>query len=284
MPLCFIFTSMQPPLSTTHLFPVLDEKLLQLLHSLTAAEWDAHTIARKWTVKDIAAHLLDGNVRTLSFSRDKHRLPPPAADNYRELVGYLNNLNAEWVQAHKRTSPQLLTELLEITGRQFCEYLTTLDPFAKAIFPVAWAGEDVSYNWFHIAREYTEKFIHQQQIRDAVNKPGLMTRELFYPFIDTLMCALPHTYRNINAADGINARITVTSEIGGDWYLCRREGKWQLAKEAQTSVAAQLLIDPDTAWKLFSKGMSPREAMEKTALTGQTELAEPALHMIAVMA
>ncbi len=275
---------MQPPLSTTHLFPLLDEKLLSLLRSLSDEEWNAPTIAKKWTVKDIAAHLLDGNVRTLSFSRDKHRLPPPAADSYRELVEYLNELNAGWVQAHRRMSPALLTELLEITGRRFCEHISSLDPFDEAIFPVAWAGEEVSYNWFHIAREYTEKFIHQQQIRDAVKKTGLMTRELFYPFIDTFMYALPHTYRNISTADGVNVRITVTSEIGGDWYLCRREGKWQLAKEMQSQVAAQLLIDPDTAWKLFSKGISPREAKEKTALTGQTELAEPALHMIAVMA
>ena len=39
-------------------------------------------------------------------------------------------------------------------------------------------------------KEYTEKFLHQQQIRDAVST-GIMTKELYYPFLDTLIYAFP---------------------------------------------------------------------------------------------
>ena len=49
-----------------HLFPKLDEKLLELLRGLNDEEWHMPTIAKRWRVKDIAAHLLDGNIRTLS--------------------------------------------------------------------------------------------------------------------------------------------------------------------------------------------------------------------------
>ena len=58
-----------PPL-VTHLLPVLNEKLITLLRSLTPEEWQLPTIARLWTVKDVAAHLLDGNIRSLSLLRD----------------------------------------------------------------------------------------------------------------------------------------------------------------------------------------------------------------------
>lgn len=275
----------QVPIRTVHLFPVIDKMLVELLKSLTAEEWTKPTIAKQWTVKDIAAHLLDTNVRTLSLSRDQHQLIPPGPINsYGELVGYLNELNAVWVNAHKRTSPQLLTEWLEITGKQFCSYLATLDPFANALFSVAWAGENVSKNWFHIAREYTEKFIHQLQIRDAVNKPGLLTKELFYPFIDTFMCGLPHCYRNVEAATGTSLQVTVTTEAGGDWFLTKSTTNWQLSKEKPDTIAAHCRIDPETAWKLFSKGIRPEEALQHVSLSGDEQLALPALHLVAVMA
>jgi hypothetical protein len=274
----------QIPIPTVHLLPILDTKLLELLRSLTPEEWFTPTLASKWLVKDIAAHLLDGNVRTLSLNRDKLSLQPTSPINsYKELVDYLNELNAVWVKASQRISPPLLIELLEITGPAYCDYMATLDPFDDAIFSVAWAGETVSKNWFHIAREYTEKFHHQQQIREAVNKPGLMTRELFYPFIDTFLQGLPHTYRNVTASDQTTIQVTITTSIGGDWFLTRQNDSWQLSKQASPPTAS-VAIDPDTAWKLFSKGMTPAKAMEQVHITGDTVLAEKALQMISVMA
>ncbi len=273
------------PISTVALFPLVDQQLITLLKSLSPEDWKKPTIAKKWTVKDIAAHLLDGNVRTLSLSRDKHVLQPGVSiNNYPDLVDYLNDLNAVWVNASKRMSPQLLTQLLEITGEQFCSYLTTLDPFDDAIFSVAWAGEEVSKNWFHIAREYTEKVIHQLQIRDAVGQPGLMSRELFYPFMDTFMCALPHTYRDINAAAGTIVCVTVTSPAGGSWYLKKGDKNWELHREELKNPDAAVMIDPDTAWRLFSKGIRPEEAVPLVKFSGDEKLAAQALHMISVMA
>jgi uncharacterized protein (TIGR03083 family) len=273
----------QVPISTVHLFPILDRNLIELLRSLTPEDWFRPTIAKKWQVKDIVAHLLDGNIRTLSLSRDKHLLSPNRSiGSYDELVSYLNDLNASWVEACKRISPHLLVELLEHTGKQFCEYLVTLDPWEDAIFSVAWAGEDISKNWFHVAREYTEKFIHQLQIRDAVNKPGLITHELYFPFIDTFMCALPHVYRNVPAKEGSTICVSITGSVGGKWYLGKTPGSWQLSKTPSNEPIATFTTDPETAWKLFSKGIRAEEARPRVEVTG--ELAEPIFNMLSVMA
>jgi uncharacterized damage-inducible protein DinB len=43
---------------TQHLFESLDNKLIELLRSLSDEDWNKPTIAPLWTVKDIAAHLL----------------------------------------------------------------------------------------------------------------------------------------------------------------------------------------------------------------------------------
>jgi len=272
------------PIPTLHLFPKLDAKLLELLKSLSVEEWRFKTLARQWTVKDIASHLLDGNIRTLSFSRDQYIGEQSGkVDTYQDIVDYLNRLNADWVKATKRVSPAVLIELLEITGKEYIEQLNKLDPFEPAIFSVGWAGQDESPNWFHIAREYTEKWHHQQQIREAVNKPGIMTKEFFYPLIDTFMRALPHTYRNVKAAEGTSINVKVTSDLGGEWVL-EKSGKIWLLQNQSGNAKAEIIIDPDTAWKLFTKGLGGSEAESKIEFQGNQELGKPILSMLSVMA
>jgi uncharacterized protein (TIGR03083 family) len=272
------------PIPTIHLFPVLEEQLIQLLHSLTPGEWNKPTIAKLWTVKDVAAHLLDGNIRMLSMIRDNYFSDPPGnIFTNEDLVSYLNGLNADWVNAMKRVSPKALTALLEITGKQYNQQLASLDPFAPAIFSVSWAGETSSLNWFHVAREYSERWHHQQQIRDAVAKPAIMTRELYHPVLDTFMMALPYAYRNTAAKENAVVKISISGEAGGNWFIIKKE-KWELAKINNQAVTAHTIINGDIAWKLFTKSWRRKEVMEYVSIEGDGALGEPVLDMIAVMA
>lgn len=273
------------PIQTSHLFSVLDESLIELLKSLTEEEWNTQTVAKKWTVKDVASHLLDGNLRGLSISRDHFfGEKPENINSYRDLVNFLNQLNMTWTNATKRLSPTVLIDLLETTGKQYSEHLQTLDLFENAIFSVAWAGEETSLNWFHIAREYTEKFLHQQQIRNAVGKQALLTKTLFYPFIHTFMQALPYAYKNVKAQNDTIVAVIVTTEIGGQWSIIKKENNWEFIVSFDKEPTAIIKINPDDAWLLFSKGMTPQEAKEKVEIIGDNELAEAALNIIAVMA
>lgn len=272
------------PIPTIHLFPKLDEQLITLLKSLSPEDWDKSTLAGRWRVKDIAAHLLDGNIRTLSIFRDGYFGDPPSGvSSYQDLVNYLNRLNADWVQAMKRVSPAALIQLLETSGSEYHQCLLALNPFEKALFAVDWAGESESQNWFHIAREYTEKWHHQKQIREAVGVGGLMEKEFYQPLIQTFMQALPHAYRNAKAPENTTIMVVVTSEAGGSWCIQHHHNKWTFTQDAQP-LACRIEIDPDTAWKLFTKGLSANEAQPKLHVTGQQEWSEPLLRMLAVMA
>jgi hypothetical protein len=273
-----------PPLHVLPLIELLDYKLLDLLGDLSPVEWHAPTIASKWCVKDIASHLLDGNLRGLSQSRDRYFPSANHFDTTDDLIQYLNAMNHRWTDAAMRLSPQLLIDLLGYTGTAYYHHLVRLDPWAEAIFSVAWAGQTSSPNWFHIAREYTEKFLHQQQIRDAVNKPGIMTPEFFYPYISTLVYGLPHTFRQVDAAGGTVVRLIIESECGGSWYLARDKGTWQLISNPSEPITATATLDPDTAWKLFSKSWRPAMVMDKVKLDGDLGLARQVLEMVSVMA
>lgn len=272
------------PIDVAHLLPVLDTHLVELLQSLTPDEWQRSSIAKLWTVKDIAAHLLDTNIRLVAVFRDNYFGEQVTVQSHKELVDFLNTLNADWVKALRRASPQLLILLHQITGPLFCNCMQSLNPFEKSLFAVNWAGETESKNWMEVARNYTEKWLHQQQIRDAVNKPGLMTKELFYPFMDIFMLALPHTYRTVAADNGTTIKVTITTDIGGSWYLLRTENRWTLSKTPVHSPAAEVITDPDTAWKLFSKSLRPADVQDKVTITGNRPLGETVLTMVSVMA
>lgn len=56
----------------------LDQMLFDLLRSLTPEEWQAQTVAKRWKVKDVVAHLLDGNIRILSQLRDEYQGENPS--------------------------------------------------------------------------------------------------------------------------------------------------------------------------------------------------------------
>ncbi len=274
-----------PPIEVLPLFPVLDRLLLDLLRSLTPADWQRPTRAGHWVVKDVAAHLLAGNLQTLSMLRDGY-YSEPAGDlsSYPQLVAYLNRLNAEWVTAARRLSPVVLTDWLAASGAEYTQFLTMLDPWAPAGFAVGWAGETESLNWFHIARDYTEKWHHQQQIREAVGQPApLLEPALFQPFLDTVARGLPHAYRAVAAPMGTVVQLRVATASGGTWQLERGLATWYL-RLATAAPAAELVLEPTTAWQLFTKALSPAEALRQAVIIGEEALALPLLHLVAVMA
>src|SRR6266853_3146256 len=127
-----------PPIPTAHLFPKIEGMLIDLLRSLTADEWEQQTIAPKWRVKEVAAHLLDTQLRKLSMARDGYLPPaPPITD----LVAFINRLNQEGMTLYRRLSPAVLLSMMELASRESAMYHASLDPFSPAAFNVSWAGE-----------------------------------------------------------------------------------------------------------------------------------------------
>lgn len=271
-------------IETVHLFPELDRALIDLLRGLRPEEWQRPTVCSGWSVKDIAAHLLDGTLRKLSTHRDGYfGIVGPAGDHYEELVIFLNRLNAEWVAAARRLSPALLISLLETSGRELVTFLQSLDPKAPALFPVAWAGERESLTWFDTAREYTERWHHQQQIRLAVGQPLLLQRRWYHPVLDTFMRGLPHAYRHYRS-DSELICVEITGDAGGRWYLLRADAGWRLLIEAERKAETHVRLPQEIAWRLFTRGLAAVEAKPRLTIRGATEDAEPLLAMLCVMA
>src|SRR6202049_469418 len=118
------------PISTAHLFPELEAKLIELLRSLAPDDWEQQTVAPKWKVKDVAAHLLDTQLRKLSGGRDRYSSAQPLIASPEDLVALIDRLNHEGVALYRRLSPRVLISLMEVASREYAEYHESLDPFS----------------------------------------------------------------------------------------------------------------------------------------------------------
>ncbi|HEX2249977.1 MAG TPA: maleylpyruvate isomerase family mycothiol-dependent enzyme [Gemmatimonadales bacterium] len=273
------------PVNLVHLFPGLHAELMAVLRGLQPVDWTRPTACALWSVKDIVAHLLDSCLRRLSFGRDgMDPTPDRPINGYADLVGYLNHLNALWVSANRRLSPRILMDFLDLASPQLHAYFESLDPDAPALFGVAWAGEERSPNWFDIGREYTERWLHQQQIREAVGAPGLTARHWLHPVLDIFVRALPHTYRLMEAKPGVSLTVEIRGEAGGAWTLRRETTAWSMHSGADPAASSRVTLSQETAWKLFSRGLSRERAARELRIEGDAALGRPMLDALAIMA
>jgi uncharacterized protein (TIGR03083 family) len=269
-----------PRIETAGLFPEVLEGLLALLRELEPGDWSRPTVAGSWTVKDVAGHLLGGELGILSRRRDGWTPGAPPA-SYGELVALIDGLNRSWVEAARRLSPDLLVDLLEYTGRQSCAWFASLDPDAPGD-SVDWAAPGPAPIWLELARELTERWHHQQQIRDAVGRPGLDGTRFLGPVLDAFMRGVPRALARARRDDGATLRFAVEGDHKATWSFQREGGAWRL-EAASGAADATLTLPAGVAWRLFCKGVTAAEAEARGRLEGDLELCRAALGTVSII-
>ncbi|RBQ18138.1 hypothetical protein DP939_21985 [Spongiactinospora rosea] len=264
------------------LFPRERQAMLGLLRALSPADWAKPTVCPGWDVHDIVGHVVNDYLRRLSGSRDGYGGAVFADDE--TLPAYLARTNEEFVRAARQLSPYVLIDLLEHAGSQLDAMWATRDLDAPADLNVSWAATDVnSPTWLDIGREYTEFWVHQQQIRDAVGLPGATEPDLMAPVTDIFARALPYTLRGLDRPEGTQARLEVTGPAGGRWTVVRHDGRWRPAASGEEP-AARAVLDQDAFWRLATRGITVEDARARATLSGDPELTAAMTTLLAIVA
>ena len=272
----------EPILVSDH-SPALLDALLNLLRSLTEEEWQRPVHGGEWTVKDLAQHLLGDEINILSGKRDRFSETFAPIHAWDDLIALINHRNAVWVEATRRMSLRVIMELLRITGDQANEHFRQVDPFATG-GPVNWAGPDPAPAWLDVAREFTERWHHQQHIRDAVAKPGATGSEFLAPVLAAFTRALPVTFHGVNAPPGTTVTLKISGPAGSTWTVVRQTDDWRLYQGATDAPQAVVELPEDTTWRLFTKGITPAQARGKATLSGDPTLGERVLETVSILA
>lgn len=258
-----------PPMDTRVLFGEERHDLLVVLGELTADEWAAPTPAAGWAVKDVALHLLDGDLGRLSRGRDGDVTGLLLVDGTAAtLAAALAAKNQRWLDATRQLSSRVVQELLVYSTGQLDEWTAGADLLAPT--RVSWASDAPVPGWLDLARELTETWVHHQQIRAATGRETSTTR--LPTVLRTFVWALPHQYR---AAAEPGTTVVVDLDVGGRWHLVAGDtNRWTLEKGAATDPTAGLRFTADAAWRSFTGSAVPRYGIVHT---GSRELTEPVL-------
>jgi uncharacterized protein (TIGR03083 family) len=267
------------PILVLDLFPNERRELLGLLDSLPADAWSQPSMAGEWTVKDIAAHLVGDDLGRLSRQRDGHRESRIADE---DLKTYIDRRNAEWVTSMRRISPRVIRSLLAFGGDESQGFFAKVDPFSFGS-PVSWAGPDPAPNWLDLAREFTERWHHQQQIRDAVGAPSLDDPRFLKPVLATFAFALKGPYLGVDAPLGTTVGLEVEGPSGGHWTIARAARGWELLLGHAEAPTASVRMNEDTAWRMYVRALSRADVEDRSSSVGDVGLAGHLLDAFALV-
>lgn len=265
------------PVDTRALFRPVSADLVALLRRLNDDDWQRPTVAGRWVVRDVLAHLVDLTCRRLSFHRDRMPPPPPSRPirSGEDFVAFINDINAEWVDATKRCSPRVLTDMFELASTGLADWFEALPLEAPALFGVSWAGEQTSEGWFDVGREFVELWHHQQQIRLAVGAASPVNAAHLGAVIAIAMRGLPHAFRDTAAETGAAVVVAVTGPAGGTWTVMREPTGWMLACGEPATAAARVRLSDDAMWRLVCNALDAAAAARAIEIDGDRRLAAP---------
>jgi uncharacterized protein (TIGR03083 family) len=242
--------------------------LLELLGSLSGDEWLTPTPALGWCVRDVALHLLDDDLGWLSRSRDGDLTGViPTHVDHGQFVRALDDKNQRWIDAANGLSQRVVGDLLAWSGEEVAAYHENL--VLNEPTDVRWAGGEVP-GWLGIGRDFTERWVHQKQIRQAVGRPGDHDRYL-PTVLSIFVWAFPHQYHPVAE---VGTTVDLNLGTSARWHLVRNEANWELKNGPAASPAAAIVTEMRAAWRQLT-GASVRKG--KVTTSGPAPLALPLL-------
>lgn len=251
--------------------------LLALLDALEPDAWRGGTPCPGWTVHDLVVHLLGDDFGVLSLLRDHHGQPMPS-DGEASLAEAIDDLNHLWVRsAGGRLSPRMLRHLLSWSGDETHRFFAAVPYDAPTPPGVSWAGAPPSPHVLEVARQYSERWLHQQQLREAAGRSPLTDPILTRVLLQALAHCLPMAYRDTPAPDGATLRLDITDfpTLG---IALRRDGPcWRLAPaRGAADFDCTVALPGEPLWRAWTTNGDPADLRHAARVEGRApELAEP---------
>ena len=94
-------------------------------------------------------------------------------------------------------------------------------------------------------------------------------------FINTLIRGFPPVYNKYAAKNKIKQiAIYISGVIDDSWILASQNGQWRLFKSDDDQAETTIEMSDDTAWRLFTKNISEKEALKRIHIWGNQKLGE----------
>lgn len=227
--------------------------LLSLIATLSPQEWTSPSAALGWTVKDLALHVLDDDLGWLSRGRDDDQSGLLDMSDHASFVDALAAKNQRWVDGANGLSLPVVIGLLRWAGDEVDAYYAGIDLYDEG--SVSWASDGPVPQWFDLAQDLTERWVHQMQMREAVARVEDYAATYLPVVLRTFVWALPHQF---TAAAPIGTEVGVDLSVGGTWSLTSQgSGTWTLAARRADRPVVGARFSDDAGWRWLTGAAVP---------------------------
>jgi uncharacterized protein (TIGR03083 family) len=236
---------------------------------LTDEDWSAQTECPLWTVKDVCAHLVGGEV----WMANGHPAPP---DGRSGLAGIADRPVAERRDASGAEVLAELREVFALRQRQITE--SPPDPAEPATTAY---GVPVTLGVLLTHRAF-DGWVHEQDLRRALKRPGNLDSPAAPITRDILLASLARVVaKHAAAPPGSVVRLAVDGPLAFDVAVTVDErGRGHLAPWADGAATTTLHTDWETYSRLAAGRIAPAAAEVK--VSGDAEVAARVLAHFAV--
>jgi uncharacterized protein (TIGR03083 family) len=245
--------------ANTHLVDLLDQvwgALAELGASLDETAWRAPTECPGWTVQDTLVHIT---------AVERHLLdePLPAADVPDDLPHVKNSFgrwNERAIESRRTwTGADVLAEF-EATVAARLAVLRTLDDDGFAAPSWTPLGEGTVAGLLGL--RVIDSWVHEQDIRRAVDRPGDLDSEAAAHTVDGLLTLLPYVVgKKVGAPDGSTLVLSLTGPLVRTVAVAVDDGRGRVLAEPPAVPTTTLTLLTDTYERLACGRIDPDETL-----------------------
>lgn len=256
------------------------EAISELVQPLTDGEWNRPTACPGWSVRDVVSHIIGAESELLGDPRPIHTLP---RDLYHVVDEPSRHMEIQ-VDVRRHHTGLEMTSELEYTvirrQRQLRNEKRQPEDEAPHILP---GGGKITLERQLRLRAF-DVWVHEQDIRRALNKPGNLGSAGAQVARDVLLEGLPKVVAK-DASAPLNSAVVV--DVNGDIEFLRTvrvdgEGRGTVDGSPSLGPTVTLSLDWETYVRLACGRVRFEQVADRVKSEGDGALAEAILHAFAV--
>ena len=252
--------------------------IVEVCTDLTPDEWARPTRCPGWTVQDQVAHLLGGE--RMLMGEEAPERDVEGRDHIRNAIGAANE---QWVDHYRdHSGGDVLEEFRAVTAERL-DVLANLSEEQWAEMGFTPEGEG-PYRQFMAIRVF-DAWMHEQDIREAVGRPGHLSGLVVEASVDRLVRAMGYV---VGKKAGVPGGSSVVFEITGDaprTVPVVVNGRAEVVREIPPDPTVTITLDLPTYAALCGGRDDPGEVLAAGRVTfdGDDALGENVVRKLAFM-
>ena len=239
-----------------------------LLGELDDADWDRPTCLPGWDVRAVVAHVIGTESMLLGDPTPASEIDPAEFEHVRNDIG---RLNEAWVRSMALASPAELRERLADRARRRAAAIGALDDDAWAAEGFTPAGRD-SYGRFMRIRVF-DCWLHEQDVRDAVGRPGHTSGPVVETVLDEMAVALGFVVgKRAGAPAGSSVTFQLTGDSGRAIHVAVGDSARAVVDELDGEPNVRLTMPVGVFTRLAAGRVRPDDVADEVTVDGDDEL------------